>query len=114
MDFLGGAVVKNLIPGSGRSPGGGHGNPLQYSCHGQRSLVGHSPWGLKKWDMVERLNMPIPVTKWSVKSLSLLEVLQITHHTTAFKITRIIVSSRFRENCASSDIVLPPLINLQM
>ena len=22
----------NLIPGLGRSPGGGHGNPLQYSC----------------------------------------------------------------------------------
>ena len=21
-----------LIPGSGRSPGGGHGNPLEYSC----------------------------------------------------------------------------------
>ena len=21
-----------MIPGSGRSPGGGHGNPLQYSC----------------------------------------------------------------------------------
>ena len=35
-----------LIPGLGRSPGGGHGNPLQYSClencHGQRSLVGSS------------------------------------------------------------------------
>ena len=34
------------IPGSQRSPGGGHGNPLQYSClenpHGQRSLVGYS------------------------------------------------------------------------
>ena len=32
------------IPGLGRSPGGGHGKPLQYSClenpHGQRSLVG--------------------------------------------------------------------------
>ena len=30
-----------LIPGSGRSPGGGNGNPLQYSClenpHGQRA-----------------------------------------------------------------------------
>ena len=30
------------IPGLGRSPGGGHGNPLKYSClenaHGQRSL----------------------------------------------------------------------------
>ena len=38
-----------LIPGSGRAPGGGHGNPLQYSClenpHGQRSLAGYSPWG---------------------------------------------------------------------
>ena len=37
------------IPGLGKSPGGGHGNPLQYSClenpHGQRSLVGYSPWG---------------------------------------------------------------------
>ena len=36
-----------LIPGLGRSPGEGYGNPLQYSCledpHGQRSLVGHSP-----------------------------------------------------------------------
>ena len=36
-----------LIPGSGRSPGGGHGNPLQYSYlenpRGQRSLVGYSP-----------------------------------------------------------------------
>ena len=34
----------DLIPGSGRSPGGGHGNPLQYSCLekplGQRSLAG--------------------------------------------------------------------------
>ena len=38
-----------LIPGSGRSPRGGNGNPLQYSgkSHGQRSLVGYSPWGLK-------------------------------------------------------------------
>ena len=35
-----------LIPGSGRSPGRGHGNPLKYSClenpHGQRSLEGKS------------------------------------------------------------------------
>ena len=34
-----------LIPGLRRSPGGGHGNPLQYSClenpPGQRSLVGY-------------------------------------------------------------------------
>ena len=36
-----------LIPESGRSSGGGHSNPLQYSClgnpHGQRSQVGYSP-----------------------------------------------------------------------
>ena len=36
-----------LIPGLGRSPGGGHGNPLQYTClenpHGQRSLAGYRP-----------------------------------------------------------------------
>ena len=37
------------IPASERPSGGGNGNLLQYSCleksHGQRSLVGHSPWG---------------------------------------------------------------------
>ena len=46
-----------LIPGLGRSPGGGHGNALQYSClknpHGQRRLVGYSPWGRKKSDSTE-------------------------------------------------------------
>ena len=29
---VGAAVDMSSIPGSGRSPGGGHGNPLQYSC----------------------------------------------------------------------------------
>ena len=42
-NFPGGSVVKNpaansgdacSIPRSGRSPGGGNGNPLQYSCLG--------------------------------------------------------------------------------
>ena len=33
----------DLISGSGRHPGEGHDNLLQYSCHGQRSLMGHSP-----------------------------------------------------------------------
>ena len=46
-----------LIPGSGRSPGEGHGKPLQYSClenlHGQRSLAGHSPWGCRESDTTE-------------------------------------------------------------
>ena len=49
-----------LIPGWGRSPGGGHGNPLQYSClenpHGQRSLVGYSSWVHKESDTTEQLS----------------------------------------------------------
>ena len=40
-----------MIPGLGRSSGGGPGNPLQNSClenpHGQRSLAAYSPWGHK-------------------------------------------------------------------
>ena len=46
-----------LNPGLGRSLGGGHGNPLQYSClenpHGYSNLVGYSPWGGKALDMTE-------------------------------------------------------------
>ena len=49
-----------LIPGLGRSPGGGHDNLLQYSClenpRGQRSLAGYSSWGHKESDMTERLS----------------------------------------------------------
>ena len=69
------------IPGSGRSPGEGNGNPLQYSCldqgfsldtcpevrllnyfmavkpkpkhHGRRSLVSYSPQGRKELDTAE-------------------------------------------------------------
>jgi len=44
-------------PWLGRSPGGGHGNPLQYSClenpHGQRSQAGYCPLGCKESDMTE-------------------------------------------------------------
>ena len=43
------------IPGSGRSPGEGNGNPLQYSClgnpNGQRSPAGCNSWGCKELDM---------------------------------------------------------------
>jgi len=60
-------VVKNLpanagdargtgsIPGSGRSPGGGNGNPvfLPGKFHGQRSLAGYSPWGRRELDTTD-------------------------------------------------------------
>ena len=56
-EFACNAGDLGLIPGSGRSPGGGHGNPLHYSClensHGQRSLADFSPWHRKELDMTE-------------------------------------------------------------
>ena len=65
-------VLKNHLPmqetirdtgsihGLGRSSGGGHGNPFQYSClenpHGQRSLASYSSWSWKESDITERLS----------------------------------------------------------
>jgi len=62
--FLGGSDNKEStynagylvwISGSRRSLGDGNGNPLQYFCHGkfhgQRSLVGYSPWAPRKLDI---------------------------------------------------------------
>ena len=49
------------IPGSGRSPGEGHGNPLQYSC--QENPMDRGAWlttdhGVtKSWTWLKRLNM---------------------------------------------------------
>ena len=64
--FPGGSISKESaynegelgsIPGLGRLPGGGHGNPLQSSClenpHGQRRLAGYSPWSHKELDTAE-------------------------------------------------------------
>ena len=67
LGFPGSSVIKEYahdvgelssIPGLGRSPGVGNGNPLQCYClenpHGQRSLVGYSPWGRKELDTTEQ------------------------------------------------------------
>ena len=45
----------DLIPGSGRSPGEGNGNPLQYSCLG--NSIDRGAWhGFADSDMTEQLN----------------------------------------------------------
>ena len=48
------------VPGLGRSPGEGNGNPLHYSClrnpKDKRCLAGYSPWDPKESDMTEQLN----------------------------------------------------------
>ena len=57
-DLLVLAGDAGLIPGSGRCPGGGHCNPLRYSCleslMAKRSLAGSSPWGHRESDVPER------------------------------------------------------------
>ena len=78
MGFPGGSEGKesacnagdlDSLPGLGRSPGGGHGNPFQYSCleypHGQRSLVSYSPWGGKESDTTERLRTAQHMSAWN-------------------------------------------------
>ena len=67
--FPGGSVVKNppansgdmdSIPGLRRSPGEGKWQTtpvfLPGKSHGQRSLVGYSPWGRKELDTTEKLD----------------------------------------------------------
>ena len=67
---LGGSEVKapacnvgdlGLIPGSGRFPGEGNGNPLQYSCLEDPTDRGAwwapwGPWGRKESDTTEQLH----------------------------------------------------------
>ena len=60
-------VDVGSIPGSGRSPGGGNGNPLQYSC--LENPTDRGAWraavhiGRKESDIIWQLNnIPTPVT----------------------------------------------------
>ena len=66
-DFPGGSEVKaaacsagdpDSIPGSGRSPGKGNGNPLQYSCLENPMEEGawYTPGARKELDTTERLH----------------------------------------------------------
>ena len=74
MSLRGGSVVKNLsanardagdtgsTPGLGRFPGGGNGNPLQYSCledlmDREAICTGYSTCGCKELDMTEHTHM---------------------------------------------------------
>ena len=93
--FPGGTVVKKespanaedtrdtgSIPGSGRSPGGGNSNPLQYSCLEhlmERSLADYSPWGPKKLYTTEWLSTApspgacsnsCPLSQWGHPTIS--------------------------------------------
>ena len=64
MSFHGGSVIKNLpasagvegsIPGSGRFPGEGNGNPLQYSCLG--NPMDRGAWRATVYGIVKQSDM---------------------------------------------------------
>ena len=78
-------MVKNLpasagdkrdvgsIPESGRSPGGRHGNPLQYSC--LENPMDGGAWratvhGIAESDMTERLTLLLKLTPEQINQLS--------------------------------------------
>ena len=52
----GNAGDTGSIPGSERSPGGGNGNPLQYSCL-ENSMAGYRLWGHKELYVTEQLSL---------------------------------------------------------
>ena len=66
------------IPGSRRSPGGGHGNPLQWrmpgECHGQRSLEAYSPQGHIASDTTEVTQQQHTNNPFDLEFLSLVKV----------------------------------------
>ena len=90
LGFPGGTVVKNLpvnagdtrdvgsIPESGRSPGlemdwKWQSTPvfLPGNSHGQRGLVGYSPWGCKELDRLKRRCKPSPPNIFLLKKFFL-------------------------------------------
>ena len=108
MCFPSGRLLKNppanvgdsrdagLIPGLGRCPGVGNGNPLQYSClekfHGQRSLVGYNPQDHKESDMTEHsythstwfLQLQVRLNIFVCIHLTLVFLLLSQHHVYTF------------------------------
>ena len=60
----GNVTDMDSVPGSGRSPGGGHGNPLQYSC--LENPIDRGAWtatvhGHKEPDMTEQQTLSLSV-----------------------------------------------------
>ena len=99
-DFPGGSVVNNppanaedagntsLIPGFGRSPGGGYGNPLQYSC--LENPMDRGAWwatvhGFVESDMTKQLSIR---KYWSLETRSGLEINICVTHIKVIKLSR--------------------------
>ena len=63
---------RRFDPGSGRSPGEGNGNPLQYSC--LENPVDSGAWQAvihrvtQSWTLLKWLSTPHPGTSWSIQN----------------------------------------------
>ena len=55
-----------LVSGSGRSPGGGHGNPLQYSC--LENSMDRGTWQARVHGAAEELNTAEPLNNHNNES----------------------------------------------
>ena len=84
------------LPGLGKSSGGGHGHPLQYSYlenpHGQRSLEGYSSWIPEDSDTTERLTLRL---SHSVTGKELLALFCQAVHPMREKTSRVRLSAVF-------------------
>ena len=85
------AGAEGSTPGSGRSPGAQHGNPLQYSCLENPTDRGaYSPWGRKESDTTDvtphthapQQNEPLRLKSlllWKIACSKGLSCLTVTH-----------------------------------
>ena len=87
----GDARDAGLIPGSGRSFGGGQGNPVQDSCLEnplrQRSLAGYSPWGHRV-----RCDLAYPQQERTARPKEKVENVQVYISLSAWTVTLILIA----------------------
>ena len=98
------------IPESGRSPGEGNCNPLQYSClgesHGQRSLAGYSPWNVKVAQSCPTLCDPMDyiVPPWTIQGILQARILEWVDFPSLFsEMVYLLPSSRYQGFPVGSD-----------
>ena len=128
MGFPGGSYGKespcnagdlSSIPGLGRSPGGGHGSPFQYSYlenpHRQRNLMGYGPFCSKELDITDQLsthNIYICIQNISVQFSSFQTLshvrLIVTPWTAARQASLSITNSQSLLKLMSIELVMPP------
>ena len=63
-----------LIPGLGGSPGGGLGNPLQYSCLENSMDRRYGPWGHKESNTTEQLTLSLFIVIMLIPSFLLVNI----------------------------------------